>query len=121
MTDTPTPLADPPPDGRHVCVTTQVRAWVADALRSAALGDRVTYDVTFALTQSPAGPVPTVMVFLQIASAIIGQPLGHVFALPLHQATEATIRATVAEVMGALFQQRQQSATAGPFGAGHLN
>lgn len=107
------PLLGPAPDdpgAKHVRVTDQVRGWVADALRAVATNQPVTYDVAFMLTPTPNGPAPQVLVFLQIPSMIVGQQHGHVFLLPVEQATEQTVRVTAAEVMDRLFKARLASA-----------
>lgn len=107
-------MTDHTPDApaeRHVHATQQVTTWVRDALRTHAIAEPVLYDVVFTLQGRADGAmIPTIVVFLQIPSALLGQVLGEIVGIPIEQARTDTVDQVVAATMQKLYQRRFQAA-----------
>lgn len=86
-------------------ITTQIEQWVEEALEDQSLGDRVTWDCSFAMT--PEGPKMLMVFFLP--GAILGSAIQTVVMLDhVNAATELDITETVKNVLEDLRSNRSK-------------
>lgn len=94
----------------HDRLTDTITGHVATALRTCALGERVTFDAALQLVQGPQGPAPVVAIYLQVPSPLLGQCLLEVVLIEAPQANQNSITQAVTEAVGRLFTARAQAA-----------
>lgn len=96
----------------HARLSTMVAGYVAAALRTYALGDRVTWDAAVQIIPTPAGPRPMVLVYLSTPSAVLGELCGEIVLIePQHVSADNVERNVSAAV------ERMRDARAAAAGA----
>lgn len=60
-------------DDGPVRLTRRVAPWLEGAFRSHALGERLTWDITLNFAQGEQGPVPQLLLYVQLPAATLGQ------------------------------------------------
>lgn len=116
MTDSPTFTWSPVPDdapfqlppSRHPRMSEQVATWVEAALQANALGDTFTWDVAVQPLATPEGPVPGLMIVVQLPSPILGAQLAAMTPVAFADATEDNVGRAVAHMVEQLRQARSQ-------------
>ena len=96
-------------------LTDKVGAWVEPALKTHALGERVTWELIPAPAQTEQGVVLMLLLYLEIPGALVGSKIGDITHMPAHAVTQQSIDMDVKAALDRLFAQRttQLSATNG--------
>lgn len=88
-------------------LTRRVAPWFEAAIRTNALGERLLWEITFAIQQNAAGqPIPVIVLYLELPSAMLGNVLVDVSFIPVVGLRDLRVDKDVRDAIGRLMQQR---------------
>lgn len=87
--------------------------WAEEALEACAPGEKVKWDVTFQVMQTPNGSAPVMVLLLQIPSPVLGQKMNHLVILGVDDVNEPVVGDSVRSAMEVLRTRRSEALTIG--------
>jgi hypothetical protein len=89
----------------------RIRPWFAAAFRTQALGERVGWEMTFGMGQTPEGIVPCFLVYAQLPGATLGRFHTKTIQVVTLGLTEEGVQRAVRDVLAELHGMRRNELT----------